>query len=480
MPMSPISSQAADDLLKRCMAWVHRFVALSAQQEAVIAAWVLHTWVIDAAEWTPYLHVTAPEKGCGKTRLLEVLETIVCHPCRTGGMSPAALLRTVDADSPTLLLDEIDAAFGGNKEMAEALRGILNEGAKRGGNFRKCNKMNHEMQTFNAFGAKAIAGIGALPDTVTSRSIVIAMRRQTTAEKVERFRERNIRAEVEELKAALQAWATPETIAVLGDAKPLLPEQLTDRQMDIIEPLLAIADFAGGAWPEQLRAATLALFGSIASEDNSIGVQLLRDIRSVFDGRATDTIFSANLAADLCDMDGQPWADWLNGKGLNANRLAQQLKKYGITSGGTLRIGNETRKGYRRECFEEAWSSYCPVSSVTSVTPVTTPVNIRDSESDCPSQSRRDGPFAAQRAGLQPRFPRHTSAAPHTANPRQSETVTDVTYVTPQTGTAPPEAIALPRWEDIGVDSAAPRPTTTPPPANASSADGDFFEVDYE
>jgi hypothetical protein len=301
--MSPTTAQAADDLLKRCMVWQHRFVALSPQQAVVIAAWTLHTWVIDAAEWTPNLYVTAPEKGCGKTKLLEVLEPIVCNPCRTGGMTPAALLRTVDADRPTLLLDEIDTAFGGNKDMAEALRGILNEGAKRGGNFRKCNKMNHKIEKFNAFAAKAIAGIGGLPDTVASRSIVIAMRRKTAAEKVERFRGSRIKAEAEELKAELQAWATPETIAVLRDATPLLPEQLTDRQMDIIEPLLAIADLAGGAWAEQLRAAALALFGSTASEDYSIGVQLLRDIRSVFDARATNTIFSADLAADLCDMD---------------------------------------------------------------------------------------------------------------------------------------------------------------------------------
>jgi hypothetical protein len=448
--MSPTPSQAADDLLKRCMAWLHRFVALSPQQAVVVAAWALHTWVIDAAEWTPYLHVTAPEKGCGKTRLLEVLETIVCNPCRTGGMTPAALLRTVDADRPTLLLDESDAAFGGNKDMAEALRGILNEGAKRGGNFRKCNKMNHKMETFNAFGAKAIAGIGALPDTVTSRCIVIAMRRKTAAERVERFRERNIRAEVEKLKAELQAWATPETIAALRDATPLLPEQLTDRQMDIIEPLLAIADLAGGAWPEQLRAATLALFGSTASEDDSIGVQLLRDIRSVFDQRTTDTIFSADLAADLCDMDGQPWADWLNGKGLNQNRLAEQLKKYKIKSRGTVRIGTETRKGYRREAFEEAWSRYCPVSAVTSVTPVTTPVDIGELQPAYPSQSRHNGPFAAQKAGLQPRFARHTAAVLNAANTRQSETVTGVTDVTPQPDTAPTEPIALPRWEDIG------------------------------
>jgi Protein of unknown function (DUF3631) len=449
MPMSPTTAQATDSLLKRCMTWLHRFVALSPQQTVVIAAWALHTWVIDAAEWTPYLQVTAPEKGSGKTRLLEVLETIVCNPCRTGGMTPAALLRTVDADRPTLLLDESDTAFGGNKDMAEALRGILNEGAKRGGNFRKCNKMNHKMETFNAFGAKAIAGIGKLPDTIASRSITIEMRRKTAAEKVERFRGSRIKTEAEKLKAELQAWATPETIAVLRDAMPLLPEQLTDRQMDIIEPLLAIADLAGGAWPEQLRAATLALFASTASEDDSIGVQLLRDMRSVFDQKTTDTIFSRDLVADLCDMDGQPWADWLNGKGLNQNRLAQQLKKYYIKSGGTVRIEIETGKGYKREVFEEAWSRYCPVSAVTSVTPVTTPVDIGHSQPAYPSQSRHAGPFAAQKAELQPRFARHTAAVPHAANPRQSDTVTGVTDVTPQAETTPP-AIASLRWEEIG------------------------------
>jgi hypothetical protein len=213
---------------------------------------------------------------------------------------------------------------------------------------------------------------------------------------------------------------------------------------------LAIADFAGGDWPEQLRAAALALFGSTASEGDSIGVQLLRDIRSVFDRRVTDTIFSADVAADLCDMDGQPWADWLNGKGLNQNRLAQQLKKYGIKSRGTVRIGIETLKGYRREVFEEAWSRYCPVSAVTSITGVTTPVDIGDLQPAYPSQSRHDGPFAAQKAGLQPRFARHNGAVPHAANPRQSETVTGVTNVTPQADAAPTEPIALPRWEDIG------------------------------
>jgi hypothetical protein len=451
MPMSPTAPQATSDLLKRCVAWLHSFVVLSPQQETVIAAWVLHTWAIDAADCTPYLHVTAPEKGCGKTRVLETLSPIVCRPWMTSRVTAAVLTRKMAKDRPTLFLDEVDAAFKGSVEYAETLRGILNAGFIRSGNVSLCMGKGADISAVDlpCFGPKVIAGIGDLPDTVASRSIVIAMRRKTATESVKRFREREVRAAAEEFRAELKAWANPETIEFLRAARPQLPEQLTDRQMDIIEPLLAIADLAGGAWPEQLRAATLALFGSTASEDDSIGVQLLRDIRSVFDARATNTIFSADLAADLCDMDGQPWADWLNGKGLNQNRLAQQLKKYRIKSRGTVRIGTETLKGYRREVFEEAWSRYCPVSAVTSVTGVTIPVDIGDLQPAYPSQSRHNGPFATQKAGLQPRFARHTASVRHAESPRQSEVVTGVTDVTPQAETAPTGPIVSLRWEDI-------------------------------
>lgn len=102
----------------------------------MLAAWVLHTWAIDAAEFSPYLHITAAEKECGKSRLLETLEPIVCRPCMNAGITAAALLRMLDAEKPTLLLDEIDTVFGINKEAAESIRGVLMPVIGRVGFFR--------------------------------------------------------------------------------------------------------------------------------------------------------------------------------------------------------------------------------------------------------------------------------------------------------------------------------------------------------
>lgn len=115
-------------LLTDVQNFIRRYVVLTDDQVVAVAFWTVHTRAIAAADCTPYLQITSATKRAGKTRLLEVLESIVCRPWLTGRTSAAALTRKIDGEQPTLLLDESDAAFKGEKEYAEALRGILNSG----------------------------------------------------------------------------------------------------------------------------------------------------------------------------------------------------------------------------------------------------------------------------------------------------------------------------------------------------------------
>ena len=96
----------------------------------------------------------------------------------------------MDAEKPTLLLDESDAAFGGEREYAEALRGILNTGYRRSGRTTLCvgQGTNITFRDFSTFAPKAIAGIGKLPGSVSDRAIPIELKRKTKHEPVERFR----------------------------------------------------------------------------------------------------------------------------------------------------------------------------------------------------------------------------------------------------------------------------------------------------
>ncbi|MBI4305245.1 MAG: DUF3631 domain-containing protein [Chloroflexi bacterium] len=339
-----------------------RYLVMGEHERVAIALWVVHTWTCAAADVTPYLQITSAEKRSGKTRVLEVLSLIVWKPWMTGHVSAAVLVRRIARDTPTLLLDESDAAFKGSTEYVETLRGILNEGFRNGGVASLCvgKGKDFELRDFPVFCPKAIAGIGKLPDTIADRSIRIGMKRKAQGEKVERLRVRDAKAYAVPLYDALAKWMPGATLKLAG-VRPELPPELDDRAADAWEPLLAIADMAGGDWSERARATAIALSSGDAREDDSLGVRLLSDVRAIFREKRGDRIASADLVSSLVATPEAPWAD-LYGRPLTQTTLAQKLKPYGVRS-HQVRFGpKDSRKGYEAGDFRDAWCRYLPPS----------------------------------------------------------------------------------------------------------------------
>jgi Protein of unknown function (DUF3631) len=258
------------------------------EQPTAIALWVVHTWVLDAFDYTPYLHIYSAETSSGKSRLLEVLGLLVNKPWKVESVSVAALFRRIEKDQPTLLFDEIDNVFrsNGKDDDTKDLRACLNSGFKRDGKFSRCvgQNANLDVKEFATFSPKGLAGIGkVLSDTLSNHCIAIELLPQMREQKAEKFREREVRPEFDQLRAELEAYAqSAKLIDELRKARPLLPNELTDRQQDICEPLLAIADLAGGIWPKQARVALVKLCQQ-NRDVVSTGKQLLADLRYIFD-----------------------------------------------------------------------------------------------------------------------------------------------------------------------------------------------------
>jgi Protein of unknown function (DUF3631) len=205
------------------------------------------------------------------------------------------------------------------------------------------------------FGPKLLCGIGRkIPETVLDRAVPIRLERKGRGDVVARFRLRTAVAELSPLRERLAAWATDATEA-LRAAEPDLPDELNDRAQDVWEPLLAIADAAGGDWPVRAREAAVALHGGVVS-DESRGVALLADIRGIFAEREDmDRIGSSDLVHELRAIEDAPWAD----DDLSTHRLASMLKEFEIEIAPKhVRIGERTVKGYYREAFERAWNLY--------------------------------------------------------------------------------------------------------------------------
>ena len=346
-------------LLEDICHFIRRFVVLSESQVIALALFVMESHIFDRFECAPYLHVTSAEKQCGKTRLLEVLELLVCRPWLTGKITAAALVRKVSADRPTLLLDESDAAFAGEKEYSEALRGVLNAGHRRGGRASLCVGKGAEINVvdFDVFCPKVIAGIGKLPDTVADRSIPIHLKRKRPEESAERFRRKFIGTEASQLSDRLTAWASSEAIAVQAASLPELPEQLSDRQQDIAEPLVSIADMAGTEWAGRARTALVELLCGKSAADDSLGVRLLADIWQIFEETKAERLSSRELVGRLTALEGAPWEDINHGRQITPTVLARQLRGFGIEP-RNMRDADGVVKGYHRNCFEDAWARY--------------------------------------------------------------------------------------------------------------------------
>jgi hypothetical protein len=253
---------ATQEILRATQAFISQYIVLPDEQAAhLLALYVLHTWSTGACDATPYLVVVSAEKGSGKTRLLEVLELLVHKPCRTTSITPAALLRKIHTDRPTLMLDEIDTIFRAGSGH-ESLRGVLNAGNRRGSFVTRCEGQG--VRDWDTFCPKILAGLdtGHLPDTILDRSIVIHMSRQAGSP---RFRPSTAVQEVAQLSYALGMWALA-VLDYLAVTQPPLPDGLTDRALDAWEPLLAVAQLAGEDWPDRaLQAAEAYGTPSIAA-----------------------------------------------------------------------------------------------------------------------------------------------------------------------------------------------------------------------
>ena len=172
------------------------------------ALWIAATHAQPAWEHATRLVITAPEKRCGKSRLLDIIEATCHKPLITVNISPAALVRSIgETDPPTLLLDEADTVFGRKAaDNHEDLRGIINAGHQRNRPYIRWDAIARQREHCPTFSMAALAGIGDLPDTIMDRAVIIRMRRRAPGESVEPYRTRRDRPPLDALRGRLASW----------------------------------------------------------------------------------------------------------------------------------------------------------------------------------------------------------------------------------------------------------------------------------
>jgi len=336
------------DVLDEIRQTIQRHMFITDEGATAATLWAAFTHVFDRFNICPLFVIESPVKRCGKTTLLTILKHLVPKPLETANITPAAIFRIIEELQPILLIDEADSFMIDNEE----LRGILNSGHIRDAAYVvRVNPETLKPECFSTWAPKALAAIGELPGTIEDRAVVIHLHRKPTDITKARLR-KAAKQNLESLGRKLARWAKDNVDKIDADAEPHIPETLNDRAADNWQPLLILADMAGGPWPTMARQAATVL-----SADNpdkqEIAIRLLRDIAEILTGWHDDdfietkTILERLLAYDEWQHYGR------SGRPLNAHQLARLLRPFGLRPVRTMTV-----RGYRVGDFRPVIKDY--------------------------------------------------------------------------------------------------------------------------
>ncbi len=380
------------NILTEVYDYIGRFVVFPDEKSRIAtAAWIVHTHLMDVFETTPRLHVTSAVKGCGKTRLLQVIELLVPNSVSMLQPSPASLYTLINERHPTLLLDEVDRLFA-KKDISD-ITAIVNSGFQRGAFVhRVTQEPTRKVEPFDVFGPMLISGIDKhnMPDTIEDRSIQIRLKKRYSGDRIiEPFRLRNNKSEGHELRDKLAQWASDNLALAQEMNRPTFPPEIEDRKADVWEALFIVADVADASavadktWHAKVREAALSFVKDDTEVEQSGKEELLlSDIRDQFkeNGLSSDALVKRLIA-----IEESPWAEYeWGGKPLSTRGLARLLKPFNIVSKQYRFDGVNNTRGYMWSDFEDAWNRHLPATADLAAT----------SDTDAATATSRDVSFS--------------------------------------------------------------------------------------
>ena len=210
----------------------------------------------------------------------------------------------------------------------------------------------------------------ALPNTLQDRAIVVNLKRKAPGENAAKL-SIDFEDDCLDIRRKCQRWAD-DNLERLSMTRPDVPKTNNDRMMDNWMPLFAIADVAGGDWPDLIKKSMMKMLD--VSEDE-IGMMLLENIRDIFESNGAERMFSDDLVEALKEKSERPWCDWNRGKGLTQNGLAKLLNPFSVKS-KTIRKDEDIRKGYELDNLRDAFKRY--IFTLPSETPISSVTTLQD------------------------------------------------------------------------------------------------------
>lgn len=335
------------------------YIDVDEHDAVAITLWTAFSHVYDQFSISPRLVLKSPEPGCGKSSLLDLLVLLCARGVRWDAGTAAAMFRCIDADHPSLMIDEVDCL-----DLAGTIEQVMRSGHRKGGFVTR--HLDGANKYFATHGVMALAIVEKkLSEALLDRGVIIELKKTMRKDLRDIDDQKHIDEAVKPIYRQICAWARTKPKLNL---QPDLPEKLHNRRANNWKTLISIADCFGEVWGKKARAATLA---SLRIKKQEPAHRMLVSFKRVFDdvlkddrGRVDDIIKA------LHDLHDAPWNEYCGRNGTGAPHkicdaeVTQLLARYGIHPGTVWPKGrkkgdkSKSFRGYMRSWFEDAWARY--------------------------------------------------------------------------------------------------------------------------
>lgn len=319
-------------ILNETVAFLKRYVAMPAAATDVSALWALHTHCVGADgrlvfDTTPRLAFLSDKPGSGKSRALEVVGALSRKAALVADITAPAMHGLI-ASGSALLIDELDLILSG--DQARPQRAVINAGYRRSGAVARNKGMASVFAPVALAGLATVFSKNPMLAPTRSRAIVITMEPNAGRVQLDPWRERIAAGPARDLAASMASWAQSATVELVT-SYPELPAGCDDRLADLFEPLMIVAEVAGGDWPGRARAAFEELGSATGSSEPVLppGLRLLADIRAVWPAGA-ERLSTADLVTALLAAPGSSWAAVWRDPAAIPREMAALLQPYDV------------------------------------------------------------------------------------------------------------------------------------------------------
>jgi hypothetical protein len=447
--------------LDSAVAAMPRFLVAPAYVYDTTALWSANTYLVQSEEIglpvAPQLGFQSLVENSGKSVAIEIVATIAHRGYLRASYTAATLFRRINQDLVTPCLSEFHNILG---DKDKDLLAIIDACHRRSEAYVDRTETDPQgkryVVSYKCWASLAWGAIGAVPREAQSRSIILFL--QAALPDESHALDHSIILQDKALidvRRQLAKWSV--TIKKLPT--PEMPKFLFNRAADNFRPLFAIAQLAGGDWPQRIRDAAEAI--SKIERKPSLQVRLLTGITGVLEPTVDKRLATGELIDALCEDEENGWQEANHGKRINEYWLRENLRGL-IDPPGSLRWreGSDESdpkiRGYALFQFNDAVLRYLPPKGGTGASGPSGPSGPEPSK---PSETADVGGPDAE-----------SDPAPHPAHSKPRKSATDET-TGPDGPDGPDENPPPLREKEEGATSETASPAGNPEQPNGPLAD---------